>query len=167
MGKIEIPKIEGVDIEFKCSTCRDWHKTREGAQACYKRGIAKQIIPNGSIIALNGYEDMVFVVASFGIRPNQHRGGYRLWGFRDTQAGDNTGDDYCGDDLMHVEYVVSGQTDPRYYPLPENDEWLRDIAEQNYKVNTDIPAFKRAVKFVKAMELTPQYWDGKKFVPVK
>ena len=48
---------------------------------------------------------------------------------------------------MHVEYVISGQTDTRYYPLPESDEWLRQIANDNYKVNTAIPAFKRAVKF--------------------
>jgi len=166
MKTIEIPD-EGVLVEYGCATCKRWHRKPEEAARCYAVGEGKQIVPSGSIIALNGNDDMCFVVSSFHRQPNEHRGGYRLWGFRDTQAGDNAEDEFCGDDLMHVEYVVAGQTNELYYPLPESDQWLRDIAEQNYKVNTDIPAFKRAVKFAKAMELKPQYWDGKKFVPVK
>lgn len=168
MPKIEINIPEdGVYVEFNCSICRSRYKTLEEAKRCYSVGAGEQIVPSGAIITLNGYDNMCFVVASFKRQPSEHRGGYRLWGFRDTKAGDNSEDEFCGDDLMHVEYVISGQTDTRYYPLPESDEWLRQIANDNYKVNTAIPAFKRAVKFCKAMELEPQYWDGKQFVKAK
>lgn len=162
----KIPKIEGVLIEFRCAICREKHETPEKAEWCFARGIGKQVLPRGAIVALRGNDDMVFVVANFSVQRNQHTGGYRLWGFRDTDAGDNAKDEYCGDELMHVEYVISGKTDQRYYPLPESDKWLRDIAESNYKANTKIPAFKRAVKFCKAMDIVPQYWDGKQLKKV-
>lgn len=164
---MKVKDIEGVLIDYRCKICRQRFDTPEEAQKCYARGVSEAVVPRGAIVALRGNEDMVFVVASFGVSRNEHGGGYRLWGFRDTKAGDNSEDEYCGDDLLHVAYCISGKADPRYYPLPESDKWLREVAYDNYKVNTKIPAFKRAVQFCKAMELEPQYWDGKKLVKVK
>ena len=166
MLKVKIPKIEGVLIEFRCETCREWHKTAEEAQACYKRGIATQVVPQGSIIALND-DSMCFVVAEFHLGNYKHGGSYLLWGFRDTQAGDNTGDrEFCGDELMHVEFAMTGDADPRYYPLPESRKWLMEVAESKYTVNTKTPAFARAVAFCKEQGLKPQYWTGSKFKKV-
>jgi hypothetical protein len=160
--------MEKVINRYHCALCFEAYKTIEEAESCFDKGSYPQVLPVGTIIALSNPNEMCFTVDWFWNKEAPHKnfrsgdshlGGYRLSGFRDTTAGDNT-EGGCGDDFFKITHLLSGRNQ-RYYTKEE----LADGAKYN-AVDTSIPAFKRAVEHVRSKGLKPIYWNGSELVDV-
>ncbi len=143
---------------YKCEICGTEFDTEEKAQNCEAQGVMKQVFPVGMIFGHghDGYKRMVFAVAK--VYSHGHDATYAAWACRDTEAGDNSPlneknardpKNTCGFSV----YASKRDEEHRFkYTFLEPD--------------TSIPAFKRMVKLLKFVGITPTVLKEKKAVPI-
>ena len=133
---------------FQCDICRDKFDTLEEAQECEDQGLME--IPEPGIIFGDNrrdsfYKDVLFVTTDQMDKSWQDRhimeDGW--WAFRDNGAGDNTGETLCGSGLF--------------------EGWC----ENHFHAGRNMPAFRRAVEYLKSRGITPQVMTENGPVPVE
>lgn len=135
-------------IEYKCSICGSRYSTLDGAEKCESQGkpdFAKA--PVGLIVAGSGmYSKIIFAIMGIHLL-NEHTYEFTLWACRDNGAGDSVGTECCSGNGCTVR------------PYDEN---LRNSYSE--PPNTELPAFRRMVCFLKVAGIDPTVWTGKEAV---
>ncbi len=133
---------------FQCDICRDKFDTLEEAQECEDKG-RMEIPPPGIIFGDNRPGDMYAGIIFATTDRNDETDLYHhlmydgRWAWRDNSSGDNVGKELCGSGF--------------YYGLDKLD----------CHVNQNMPAFARAVKYLKSRGFTPQVMTENGLVPVE
>ncbi len=124
--------------KYECEICKTQYEKEEDAFNCETRGHDKEY-KIGTLIAQDFYKNIIFVLMRN--RSENHLNWKYYWAFRDTKVGDTIGKEFCTGDINPFT---------KYHKIEEKDK--------------EIPAFKRAIEYLKEQNITPYIWDGEKEV---
>lgn len=129
--------------QYQCEICDRWYDTREDAEACENRGLAKAY-PVGMLYGNHTpgeiYADITLAVADS--RPTGHNNYVSAWACRSGGFGDSLGKEQCS----------SG--------------FFTGLNEWSAKLNRFHPTFVRMVAYLRSQGITPTIWNGKEAVPL-
>jgi hypothetical protein len=129
-------------IIYTCEICGEEWESRSGAEGCERKGVPG-LLPIGTIFARKDYkEKIVFAVIKQQEKRYGHHHSYSCWACRDMPELDGTGktrdnckgEDYCGLDSWNF------------------------VAPPNRK----LPAYKRMVRALRKVKITPMDYKVKK-----
>lgn len=136
-------------IHYICDFCKREYTSREAAENCEATGMFDNTFYDiGTMFRYGNGHDYtgIFAVAKVEVyHSNKHLGQMTYWACRaPNYPGDSVGDERCGGDFVRTDRESTKQ-------------WIK-----HHTIDIDDlerPEFKRMVKFLKSVNITPRYHD--------